>query len=332
MKIHPAIAALRETPASQRRSSSSGGAARTAEALASARAQWLASPQVGAVAEDLARFGAGGSLRACAALRALVHDHSAARRFAEGLIGALLAHLRQRPLGEAPFRFKVSRGLATIQLMEDGGATLSLVAYEPLAQAEPPRTALFSDREVHEIALSGEASGVRHMWQGEGDLVCEPLRWRAGDTIRLRPRCEARQVLGVARSLLLLQLTREPARPAPTRLVSLETGETLRTASGDKSASQTVMALGVLGALREYSALDVMERTALNRNEDSEVRWEAVRQSLALGPARGLAILSALAARAGDTLCAPAGALKTQLLDAQPGLRALVQERPVECR
>ena len=326
MKIHPAIAALRETPVVQRRSTSSGGAARTAAALAAARAQWLANPQVVAVAQDLARYGAGGSLRACAALHALVHDHSAARRFAEGLIGALLAHLRQRPLGEAPFRFKVTRGLATIQLLEDGGATLSLVAYEPLAEAEPPRTALFSDREVHEIALSGEASGVRHVWNGEGDLVCEPLRWRAGDTIRLRPRCEARQVLDVARSLLLLQLTREPARPAPTRLVSLDTGETLRTASGDKSASQAVMALAVLGALREDGALEVMEQTALNPNEDQDVRWEAVRQALALGPARGLELLDQLAARVDDPLGSPARALRAKLLDAQPDLRRSPRE------
>ncbi|MEL7320312.1 MAG: hypothetical protein AAFN04_16940, partial [Pseudomonadota bacterium] len=100
----------------------------------------------------------------------------------------------------------------------------------------------------------------------------------------LRPQTQARHVLSVSRSLLVLQLTREPTRPAPTRLVDVETGETLRVASGDKSASQAVMALGVLGALGEVGSLPVMEATALNPSEDPEVRWEATRQLLALGP------------------------------------------------
>ena len=142
----------------------------------------------------------------------------------------------------------------------------------------------------------------------------------------LRARCEARQILKVERSHLLLQLTREPERPAPTRLVSLETGETQHTASGDKSASQAVMALSVLGALKTRASLEGMEETARNLAEDQDVRWEALRQALGLDTACGLKLLTELQDGIDDPLAIPAGALSAQLFKAQPELRDLTTE------
>lgn len=329
MKVHPTIAALRGCPASRRRPSSleqPDVVPENAAALKAAREAWLDRPVTRAVADALQRYGAGQHLEACRALHSLVHDHRCAQTFVGSLLERLLPVLRERPLAEAPFRFKVSQGLATLQIMESDGATLSLSAYEPLASADAPQTALFSDREVHEIVLNGEARGVSHIWQGEGRLTSAQHRWKKGDRIELCAQSEARQILKVERSLLLLQLTREPKRPAPTRLISLETGKTLRTASGDKSASQAVMALGVLGALEHSAALDVIERTALNRAEDQDVRWEALRQALGLSSACGLALLQKLEERVDDPLTNPAAALKSQLLAAQSELRCCVKE------
>ena len=151
-------------------------------------------------------------------------------------------------------------------------------------------------------------------------------RWGQGNKVTLRARCEARQILRVERSLLLLQLTREPARPAPTRLVSLATGETQHTASGDKSAGQAVMALSVLGALKAKASLEVIQRTASNLAEDQDVRWEAVRQALGLDTACGLELLTRLQERIDDPLGIPARTLRAQLFEAQPELRDLTTQ------
>lgn len=338
--MHPAIAALRSPRASQRRARADyvaksaansntppPDAAQNAASMQVVREQWLARPEIERAAAELAHYASGADLEQCPALGALICDHSTARGFADTLFAQVLPALVSVSLGEAPFRFRNSRGLSTIQLLEAGGAKLCLTAYEPLEPEAAPRSALFADREAHEIVVSGAAEGLVHQLDAKGAPRSEACAWQAGDTIRVRAETEARQVLRVTRSLTLLQLTREPQHPAPTREVSLDTGETVRSASGDKSASQAVMALGVLGALREYEALSVMEQTARNPKEDAEVRWEAVRQTLGLGPVRGLDLLADLASAPGDPLAPPASVLREQLLSAQPELRLLVKEK-----
>jgi len=230
-------------------------------------------------------------------------------------------------LGEAPFRFRVSHGLATLQLLTSKGATLSLAVYEPLGGgSNPSETALFCDRAVDEIVIAGQAKARHHAIMAEGMVKSDTIELRPGDTLGLRPLIEMREIVDVERSLVILQLTREPDRPRPTRKVDLQTGAILRIASGDKSASQSVMALSVLGAMKSYGALDVMERTALNAEENLEVRWEAVRQTLGLGAVRGVAVLQNLAKRADDPLRQPAVNLLKQVLTAQPDLSRLFKE------
>ena len=321
MHVHPAIAALRGPTASQRRA-----VAKTGVAMEQARQEWLEQPDTRQVLDELARYGAGAKLEACEALRSLTHHHQSAAAFVQRLIDPALGALKMHPLGEAPYRFKVSQGLATLQLLEASGATLSLAAYEPLEGAQPPASALFSDRDLHEIVVSGTASGAVHTLIKTGVVGSRPICLAPGDCLATKAQIGARHILSVERTLLLLQLTREPQRPKPVREVALDTGVDLRTASGDKSASQAVMALSVLGALRDFGALDVMHATALNREEDLDVRWEAVRQTLGLGAMRGLEVLDTLARREDDALSAPALALRDRLLATQPDLRTLWKE------
>ena len=113
--------------------------------------------------------------------------------------------------------------------------------------------------------------------------------------------------------MVLLQLSREPERPRATREIDLVTGNTIRMASGDKSASQAVMALAVLGSLEYEQAVTALEKTALNDHEDADVRWEAVRQCLARDARTGMCLLANLASRKGDALSGPARALNTDL-------------------
>ena len=86
------------------------------------------------------------------------------------------------------------------------------------------------------------------------------------------------------------------------------------------------MALGVLGALQDHDALEMMEETALNSTEDLDVRWEAVRQALGLEPSKGLDLLQTLANGKAEPLAEPAKALSLQLLQAQPELRELMEQ------
>ncbi|MEM6856674.1 MAG: hypothetical protein AAF559_02295 [Pseudomonadota bacterium] len=319
--MHPAIAALRGTNTPQRRAIN-----QTKEAMEEAHKAWMQRADICQVREELIRYGSGADLEACEELKSLTRDHKRAAAFSEGLVGSTLGVLKTHPLGETPFRFKVSKGLATLQVLQASGATLSLLAYEPLEDAQPQTSALFSDRDVHDMVVSGCAHGAVHTLDQAGAVSSRPIRLAAGDSLATTARISVRHIVRVERTMLILQLTREPKRPKPVREIALDTGVELRTASGDKSASQAVMALSVLGALRDFGALDVMHATALNRDEDLDVRWEAVRQTLGLGPLRGLEVLDTLARRVIDPLSAPALALKNQLIATQPDLRALWKE------
>ncbi|MEO0699120.1 MAG: hypothetical protein AAFY81_05300, partial [Pseudomonadota bacterium] len=312
--------------ASQRRAVAANKAA-----MEQAHKAWLDRADICRVREELSRYGSGAELEACEALRSLTHDHERAAAFVEALIGPTLGVLQTHPLAEVPYRFKVSQGLATLQVLDASGATLSLLAYEPLEDAQAPQSALFSDRDINDIVVSGSAHGVVHTLGEAGAMSSRSMHLAPGDCLATKARIGVRRILRVERTLLLLQLAREPQRPRPVREIALDTGVELRTASGDKSASQAVMALSVLGALKDYGALNVMHAAALNRDEDPDVRWEAVRQTLGLGAMRGLEALDTLARREDDPLSAPALALRDQLLATQPDLRALWKES-AKCR
>ena len=90
------------------------------------------------------------------------------------------------------------------------------------------------------------------------------------------------------------------------------------------------MALGVLGAMKAEQSCEAIRATALNREEDVEVRWEAARQLLGLDAKAGLTVLTRLSQLSDDPLSAPAKALRTQLMAAQPELTAAMKE-PGSC-
>ncbi|MEM1195166.1 MAG: hypothetical protein AAGH57_03595 [Pseudomonadota bacterium] len=282
---------------------------------------WLDQRRTKRLAADLAQYSAGATLEACSNLAGLMTNLELANEWVNSFLSMMISAHRAVPLSEPPFAFRASPGFATVQLLKKGRATLTLAAYEPLEAVEEPTSAVFSDRSRRELVLKGAAVGLTHeVLEGGGDadrganVRTRRMNWHIGDTIETRALIGARHIVRVKRSLLLLQLTREAKQPLPVREVELASGVVTRMASGDKSASQAVMALGVLGALRAYSALDVVHQTALNPDEDPEVRWEAVRQALGMGAVRGMEILETLVKRTDDALSKPATALKEQLV------------------
>lgn len=321
MIVHPAIAALRGSPTPQR-----CAAQADAETIAQVKSRWMSQSGVKAVQADLRRYARGAALEDCQELAALIRGHARAKRFVNGICTRIIAALTAQPLCEVPFRYTVSRGLSTLQLLQEGTAKLTVSAYEPVADIQVPDSAMFADRDTVEMVVSGSAQGAFHSVDDDGKLNTTSTPWGAGDCIEARPLCEARQIISVETPLVMLQLVREPKSPAPTREVSLNDGRVLRAASGDKSASRAVMALGVLGALGDAPALDAMGQTARNRAEDAQVRWEAVRQILGMDARLGMAMLCELSACPADPLSAEAGGLKQRLLTSQPELRQIIKE------
>ncbi len=305
MLVHPEIAALRGNGPAQRR---------VQARMAAASCAWRAVPQVETIARALDAYGAGAPLEDCCALAQALCDIGHSRALILPWIAETTVALREEPLGEVPHRYRVAPGLTSIQLMRSGRATLSLLAYErPVAAPSDPETALFQDRETHEIVLSGAARGTSHTMTETGRIVTCDHRWKAGDRIRCPDDRHARQVVAAKEAMLLLQLTRLPGCPGPTREYRLADGALVHCASGDKAASQRFMALSVLGALGHPATLSTFEARAIDRDEDSEVRWEAVRQALAMDPRAGMSLLGRLRGDPADPLARPAADLEDTL-------------------
>jgi hypothetical protein len=308
MIVHPAIAGLRSRPAPQ-------------PCLDAALARWRKAPAARALRDGLAAYGAGAALGEAPELARLLRDHAAALALAHDFITPVIAALRAEPLAQLPLGHSATPGIARIRLAESGRASLALAAYAKRDYRQPA-SALFEDGEAHEIVLAGTGQALCHRI-GAGGLESEAVACAAGTRLSRGGAQEARQFVAVARPLLVLQLLREAATPAPSCEISLADGALFQRISGSKQASQQMMALAVLGALDHRPALAPMERLARDPGAERDLRWEALRQVLGMDAKRGLALLAALAARADDALSAPAGQLRHTLLTAQPELARL---------
>lgn len=316
MFIDARIKALRSDPASQRRVS---------EQMAASLAEWHGQAAIADLRRELAAYSQAGVLGECKALEKLVSNHSCAANFVATVTGQFTAALRTEPLGEAPFRHSGGEGLSRLQLLRAGCAVLSLCAFEPRDWSGEPETVQFVDCESHEIVVAGEARGRFYRREG-GAIREEEAHWRAGDRIVRAPDLEARHLLTVERSLLLLQLTRVPERPGPSKEFALSDLALIRQTSGDRRASEQVMALAVLGAMGAADSVPAIAAFAQDAEHDLDARWEAVRQLLALDTGAGFDMVCKLALRAGDALAAPARTLREQLVAAHPVLRQRIGE------
>ena len=309
MHVHPAIARLRAEPAPQ-------------PLVDAALAGWRAGAGVAALTEALAAYDAGAPLAGEARLAALLAEPDAARALVAAVIDPLAAALTAEPLAQPAIGFSARPGLARIRLIERERAALSLAVFAPRAPMQPG-SVLFEDGEAHELVLHGEGEAACYRLV-DGGLMQTPLACAPGTRLTRGGTHDARQILGVTRPLLLLQLTREAANPSPSREVALPSGQLIGTISASKRASQQMMALGVLGALGHRAGLEPMAALARDRSAERDGRWEALRQVLGLDARTGMALLAALA-QAGeeDALAAPAARLRADLLAAQPELAML---------
>ncbi len=321
MQIHPDIAALRSDPTLQRHAQMP---------MTRAVAEWQSKSDVVALKEELEAYDAGRPLGMCETLSGVLSNYETASRFIGDWCNGLLAPLMDQPLGQVPLRHNVAPGLATLQLMNSGGTTLSLFVYSELSSAAEPQSAVFADREVCEIVLAGKAHGVQHqltgIHSGRARINSCPTTYEADSCVTQPAGVQTREFLRVEGSMLLLQLTRIPAKPKPSREYLLSDGTLIHQVSADKRSSQHFMAVDVLGAMERGDAVPVMQELALCMGDDADLRWEAVRQTLALDAAEGMALLSRLSGRKDDPIAPPAASLKQTLIAANARLADLAKE------
>ncbi len=322
MQIHPAIAALRNDRSEQ---------FAMQEQFESVSDEWYKLKQVGAISDDLQSYADGVILGDCMKLDPLMSNPIISHEFVQTWQNYLIRALREYPLGLPSFGSRSSSGLSHIVLLNKGNASLGIAAYEERSEKKLPLTAVFSDLQTVEIVISGSADGVLHeVRQCNGlDTIIDTctVHWRPGAIIVTNGPCEARQVVSVDGAMVVLQLSRKAANPQPTREYSLHDGELMQSASGNKRASQKVMALSVLGAMalqdEAPDPLNAMLICADDLAEDADVRWEAVRQVLAIDAAQGISLLEGLATRAYDPLSLPALDLRDVLRTDRPELAHL---------
>jgi hypothetical protein len=316
MRIDPQLRALRGDCSPQRDAP---------DLLFAAREAWRADPRAAAMLRELEAYGEGAPLAECPALAAAVGDRAVAMEPVGAFMEHMLPAMRAQPLGQVPLRQYSGNGVSSLLLARAGRAMLLLTAREAGRVARAAVS--FSDGERHELVLAGEA-GAQLVRLGEvgperAQLTSEAIALRAGVSRSPDLSSEALMTERVTRRLVCLRLIRTAQAPRPTREYRLADGAFLHQASGDMRESRHELMLALLGRMGCADAVPAMAEMA--REGSEHLRWQALRECLALDTAAGFRTLCAIALDAADPLAGPAGALRAQLLEAHPVLAQLEQ-------
>ncbi|ANU07401.1 hypothetical protein [Paraurantiacibacter namhicola] len=309
MHIAPQIAAMKRDRQVQHRAQ-----ARIMAALD----EWRMREAVRPVLADLKAYGEGRPLADGPALARVLTDHGHAAALAGGFTTQLVRALRDQPLAQVPLRHSCSEGSAVIQLAASGRARLFLVARE--AGGEAAAHASFPDRERHDLVLSGEAT-ARLVSRRGAELATREASLCTGTSLALDCHAQALVLQDVTRRMISLRLERDAEAPRPTTLVDIASGEVLHRAQGSKLVSRKEMMLALLGRMERADAAPVMAQQALG-DGPAELRWQALRELLALDSGTGFAALTSLSRRTGDSLAKHADSLRTALLARHPLIAA----------
>ena len=157
-----------------------------------------------------------------------------------------------------------------------------------------------------------------------GSIVFSPRigrtakRAASGARMILAGHRQARILRHVHRPLVMLRLVRTAARPLPTRQFAISSGKLLHRAHGDRSESRQELMFALLGRMRRADAAPALAQATLAGSP--HLRWQALRECLALDSALGLVTLERMAADRADPLFGPASSLRAQLAEAYPQL------------
>ncbi len=312
MLVHPDIAALRSDRAPQRHAQG---------AMQAAREAWRAEPGADAMIAELAAFGDGAPLEDCPKLEEIFTGQHEAERLTGLMSHHFCAALAANPFGHPPFRNGFASNAASLLLARSGRAQLMVQAREP--ESFEAGNCIFTDALRYDAVIGGRATArivriTRH----------EDTNARfANETIVLEPGCrlafdlatEALQVERVERRLVVLRLVRMRDNPLPAREYIPETGALRHQCAATLATSRQEALIALLGRMERADAAPVFAEVALRDGDDS-LRWQAVRECLALDSGAGFAALGDIARREDDPLADIAGALRAQLIETYPQL------------
>ncbi|HEY7806280.1 MAG TPA: hypothetical protein VIC34_03685 [Croceibacterium sp.] len=317
MRVAPDIAALRKDRAPQLQAQA---------AMFAAREAWQFEAGVAQVLADLEEFGRGAPLSSCLALAELFATGEAAGQFADRFSSAFAGVLAREPLGQLPFRHGYDGVLSTLLLARSGPARLTLVAHEP--GKYEASSVLFSDGARHDAVIAGEATARLTTRLVDGSFEHDRLNLAAQARLALDLSRKALFVERVERRLVALRLQRDAPMAGPVREFSLADGRLLQQSAGEPRHSRHEMMVALLGRMKRREAAPLIAEIAGEAWPDT-LRWQALREALALDTAIGFAALGRIARSSLDPLAVPAGALRAQLIEAHPELR---QFEEAQCR
>ena len=284
---------------------------------------WRSQSGVGDVLAGFENFAQGAALEDCGGLEPLFIGQGLAEELMQSLITHYARAIALNPLGHPPFRNGFDGRRSTMQLATSGRAQLVLQSCEP--GTFQCATASYSDNDRFDAVLAGKAQAqiLRiHGPEGKVAFTGEPITLQKG--VRLGFDCSAEMLLleSVEKRLVTLRLLRGKERSQPRREYCRETGTLLLRTDASLSSSRREMMAAFLGRTGREDAVPVLSEIALRPGEAS-LRWQALRECLALDTAQGFLALSIIAGDAQDALVDDACALRAQLLEAHPQLRQL---------
>lgn len=317
MIVRPELQALRVNDSPQRQAQA---------ALYEVVASWRHSGPGQHVEAELARFGCGAALEDLPLLAALFgHEPVSAAQFTDDLISRVLNRMEAEPLSQAPFRYSTNETLSTLLVARHGMATLVLQAVDGagLARMPAPVSVSFASTETFERVLVGNADAirVRTLAQRPGgvDLACEPVSLTPCSVLHRFGAGEAQILARVPTQLVVLKLQRRTGNGAATREYRLADGALVHQAAATPRESRLELNAALLGRMGRRDAAPLLAAMAEEQGS-SALRWQALRECLALDSAAGFGALCRIARDADDPLAAHAGALRAQLLETYPQL------------
>lgn len=314
MRVDPAIAALRSDHAPQRQAQT---------AIKQACDAWQAEPSVASFLAAFEKFGAGAALENCLALEQVFMEDTGDDGLIHSLTRHLCAAISENPLAHPPFRNGYDGRSSTMLLAKSGRAQLLLQAREPGEYEYPCVT--FSDAIRFDATLAGKARANLLRTSGPLEkvhLAHEQIDLRGGVRLALDCSTESMLVTQVERRLVTLRLVQNTSTPQPGREYCIETGKLLHQSAGSRAASRREMMVALLGRMERAEAAPVLA-AMVSSESDTSLRWQSLRECLALDTAQGFSALCQIARSAEDALAPSAGALRAQLLEAHPQLSQL---------
>lgn len=316
MIVHPELRALRGDDTPQRDAQGR---------LIAAADAWRARPDVAAVLSALDDFAAGGGLDGHPALSRLFDAGDAPRDLVDGFVMMMAGKLRADPLGHVPLRHFTDGVLSTLILARAGNATLALVALDGdgLATRPPPSTVDFNPNESWERVLAGTARAElidrAHADDRRATLIRRTVELAPGTVIARDGERRSLHVLDVDGCLVTLRLQRRRARAGVTREYRLDDGALAHQAAANPRDSRLELMIALLGRMGRVDAAPLIADIA-GAQGSAGLRWQALRECLALDTLAGFRALCAIADNDADPIAAPAQGLRAQLLDSYPQL------------